>query len=735
METSVILKEIPGDLDSAREYLEHLHSLDGVADVRIAIPDGSNIEIEPEWCGVARSLGPELLTVVVTPFCKTPAQRLNVAAASAETDNLLILERVYWLNGSFVENALTELDRHARAIVSPKGFYASLDHSVPVAAQLETADATPLDEFALGYLLVMRKRDFLLFRGFDEEKQFAYYLCRELEWRIRNYGWRVLHPKKVCGYTTQETTQYLRENGLPTDRSQIQKGICSDSSVFRNLIDWSVAPELRVPLITVAIATKNRSDLLVESLNSVLYQSFQDFEIIVADDGSDDQQSVQRAVDSVGDSRVTLIQVKDSVGVSRIRNLIADHSHCELTAVHDDDDIMLPDRLLLGISALGGDADASYGSWINFDDETGQMRGFLTQIGFDDTLVAAVGAAPGHSTWTLPTQLIKQFRYNEKITSSVDHDLATRLVNAGVRWKHTGEYLYLRRVHEFQITAQDSSNQKTGHLLSKIRNRFTTNSLGFEKMVEKGKKKLYPKPRGQKDIFSNFGGFLPDKLVDREVSIRGNTANRMLQAQLSCQNARIILEKDLLTSRPTLEQSFIARVSQEQLVHLRGSVSGPITVAGRLKPSQSAPAVSEIDRVEADAKLSCRNTALDRVVVLYGSACRIKQDCHVVVDWGAPYSAEDLVSPDLPVPFFAREVEVAEELGIHQRVCVYAYENLSDALICMYHLRAEKEASTDRSISLYREGKPFDVAYETVRLLENEEVRASSNDSGLDGEQ
>ena len=158
-------------------------------------------------------------------------------------------------------------------------------------------------------------------------------------------------------------------------------------SLYPNLIDWSVPQDERLPLVSVAIATKDRYEMLVESINSVLYQTFQEFEIIVVDDGSEDPLRVEQVIASIDDPRIKLIHHDRSRGVAAARNTAATHSNCLLTAVHDDDDIMLPNRLEIGIDGLSQTVDATYGGWINFQDDTGELRGFLTLKGFGLSLI------------------------------------------------------------------------------------------------------------------------------------------------------------------------------------------------------------------------------------------------------------------------------------------------------------------------------------------------------------
>jgi glycosyltransferase involved in cell wall biosynthesis len=95
------------------------------------------------------------------------------------------------------------------------------------------------------------------------------------------------------------------------------------------------------PLVSVVIPTYNRSDLLVETLQSVFAQTFRDFEVIVVDDGSTDD-TLERL--SLFRERVRVIsQPNGGVGVARNRG-IAEASG-RYVALLDHDDLWMPEKL------------------------------------------------------------------------------------------------------------------------------------------------------------------------------------------------------------------------------------------------------------------------------------------------------------------------------------------------------------------------------------------------------
>jgi len=97
------------------------------------------------------------------------------------------------------------------------------------------------------------------------------------------------------------------------------------------------------PRVSVVIPTHNRSQLLKKALKSVLGQTYQNFEIIVVDDGMK-----ERAGDSVGffnDSRIRYIAHGSEKGGSAARNTGVVNSEGAFIAFLDDDDEWLPEKL------------------------------------------------------------------------------------------------------------------------------------------------------------------------------------------------------------------------------------------------------------------------------------------------------------------------------------------------------------------------------------------------------
>ena len=104
------------------------------------------------------------------------------------------------------------------------------------------------------------------------------------------------------------------------------------------------------PTVSVIISTYNRRHLLPVALQSVLRQRFDDFEVIVVDNGSTDGTSA--VLDDFDDPRLVRVRNEVSLGPTGGRNCGIDRARGRWVSVLDDDDMWSPDKLAAQVDAL-----------------------------------------------------------------------------------------------------------------------------------------------------------------------------------------------------------------------------------------------------------------------------------------------------------------------------------------------------------------------------------------------
>lgn len=95
--------------------------------------------------------------------------------------------------------------------------------------------------------------------------------------------------------------------------------------------------------VSVIIPTYNRADFLKRAIESVLNQTFQDFELIIVDDGSFDK--TKEVVDSFNSDKIKYIYQENSGGAAKPKNTGIRMAQGEYIAILDSDDQWLREKL------------------------------------------------------------------------------------------------------------------------------------------------------------------------------------------------------------------------------------------------------------------------------------------------------------------------------------------------------------------------------------------------------
>jgi glycosyltransferase involved in cell wall biosynthesis len=129
-----------------------------------------------------------------------------------------------------------------------------------------------------------------------------------------------------------------------------------------------LAPLSRRPLVSVITSNYNYADFLPDAAESVLAQTYSEFEWIICDDGSTDR-SLQVLQDlAKRDSRIRIIAKKNGGQASGFNSAVAASSG-ELICLLDSDDVFYPTKLETMVSAHQSEPQAGLGlhrvQWVN----------------------------------------------------------------------------------------------------------------------------------------------------------------------------------------------------------------------------------------------------------------------------------------------------------------------------------------------------------------------------------
>jgi glycosyltransferase involved in cell wall biosynthesis len=191
-----------------------------------------------------------------------------------------------------------------------------------------------------------------------------------------------------------------------------------------------MATAINQPLVSVAMVVRNVERFLAEAVESILNQTFADFEFIILDFGFTDLSKTIASDYASRDSRIRLHEISEC-GIADARNAACFLARGQYIAIQDADDMSLQDRLLSqvdfmekhpDIGLLGGAAEwvnsRANPLWvINFPTEDCEIRSaFSTRFPFSQT------------AWLMRREaFVAVGGYRNVFTQSEDYDLALRI--------------------------------------------------------------------------------------------------------------------------------------------------------------------------------------------------------------------------------------------------------------------------------------------------------------------
>lgn len=185
------------------------------------------------------------------------------------------------------------------------------------------------------------------------------------------------------------------------------------------------------PAVSVLMSMYNSAAYVQAAVESVLAQSFSDFEFLIVDDGSSDNSAAIVAKLAKSDARITLFR-QENRGIVPSVNFLIDQAQAPLIARMDSDDICLPDRFAAQVAHMAAHPElGALGTQFIEIDEQDKIRDayFRHPTSASDIRAALAERQPiGNPTVMLRTEVIRQiggyrpaFRYCE------DYDLFLRL--------------------------------------------------------------------------------------------------------------------------------------------------------------------------------------------------------------------------------------------------------------------------------------------------------------------
>jgi glycosyltransferase involved in cell wall biosynthesis len=215
------------------------------------------------------------------------------------------------------------------------------------------------------------------------------------------------------------------------------------------------------PRVSVITVTYNHGRFLTEVIESVLSQTFEDWELIIVDDGSEDE-TPELVSDYLSDGRVRYIKQSHS-GRAEARNHGITAARGKYLAILDADDRAMPERLEQQVKFLDSNPDhAAVGSWALFiNDEGDQIGKRITPTPPELIRERILFTMPFvHSSVMMRQSVVEEIgQYNKRLPLSQDYDFMLRVV-ARYPTANIPEFLVEYRVGQWRIFSSRELRQK-----------------------------------------------------------------------------------------------------------------------------------------------------------------------------------------------------------------------------------------------------------------------------------
>ena len=292
---------------------------------------------------------------------------------------------------------------------------------------------------------------------------------------------------------------------------------------------------MKAPVVSVVMPVYNRERYVGAAIQSILDQTFTDFEFIIVDDGSSDG-SVD-VIQNFDDPRIRLIILGENRGIGVARNTGNNAARGEYIAVMDSDDIALPQRLEKQVAYMRARPDVGIcGASIRMVDEGLKPIGREQTSDADNDLCRAklfLSMPFAHPTFMVKSDIYRRVSYPTQFEVVKDYAFLVQ-ASASTRLGAVKDVLLLMREHGGRISNTQSDRQMEDSM--RVRTEVLGN-MGLTLDVQ------------DREIWQRFRACQTDILAPQELQAISDLGARILEAN----------RQSAYTSQPALHSVFARR--------------------------------------------------------------------------------------------------------------------------------------------------------------------------------
>jgi glycosyltransferase involved in cell wall biosynthesis/radical SAM superfamily enzyme YgiQ (UPF0313 family) len=244
-----------------------------------------------------------------------------------------------------LEKQVSFLESHPKCALVGSSYYvideeSNIKSHIDVLTESSQIKAGLKSQNWFGHGSVMIRKSALLKVG-EYDEQFRYAQDYDLWLRLSEI-YDIANIKEAL-YLWRHTTQAISQN--KTREQQEFAELAKKNALIRENLNENHTEQnnmLTLPIISVIVPTHNRPEMLKEAIQSILDQTFQDFEIIVINDAGQD---VSAVIQEFNSQKIKYISHETNKGLAAARNTGISSATGKYIAYLDDDDIFYPNHL------------------------------------------------------------------------------------------------------------------------------------------------------------------------------------------------------------------------------------------------------------------------------------------------------------------------------------------------------------------------------------------------------
>jgi Glycosyl transferase family 2 len=311
------------------------------------------------------------------------------------------------------------------------------------------------------------------------------------------------------------------------------------------------------PQVSVVMVVRNVDRFVAEAIESILTQTFRDFEFLILDFGSTDNSKMIASRYAQADSRIKLHEVP-TCGLGEARNAVCSLAQGRYIAVQDADDISLPNRLAVEWEFLQAHPDvAVVGSETQWVDVNGKSLWVHHAPTEDHEIKTALAT---HCPFVQSSVLVRKDAfvavggYRSPFAPAEDYDLWLR-VSEHFACANVKDVLLKYRIHTQQVSLRNRRQQSLGFLAAQasaaLRRKNEADLLDTVKEITPAllSELGISQAKQQNALFTQYRDWIRNMFIAREYSVALKAASEILQSNWDAVGRPKIADLRLLMAR------------------------------------------------------------------------------------------------------------------------------------------------------------------------------------------